>query len=83
MALTQQLSDRKKSPLFRTLRKLQAFRAALLVVALELVSLQAMLIVKGDLWAGVFASLAGCVLAGVYVLLSPELYVFRWDEPPK
>lgn len=69
----------RREPLFRTLKKLQAFRAALLVVALELVSLQAVLLVEGKLWPGIAASFAGCVLAGVYVLLSPELYVFRWD----
>lgn len=65
----------------KTTRELQAFRAMLLILALELVSLQAVKLAGGEYAIGVFLSLAGCALAGVYVLLSPEIYGVGADEP--
>lgn len=90
-AVTQQTAVRggKKGPLFKTLKSLAKFRAALLVVALELVSLQGVLIVRATIETdklvpfivlGVVASLAGCALAVLYVYSQPELWVFKWED---
>lgn len=64
----------------KTTRELQAFRGVLLVLSLELVSLQAVKLAHGEYALGVFLSFAGCALAGVYVLLSPEIYVVGAEE---
>lgn len=66
-----------------TLKQLQGVRAVLLGLALELVSLQGVLIAAGKIAAGLACSFAGVVMAGLYVLLAPELVLFSWDEPEK